>query len=104
MIFNLLKNLPKELSVFIISLIIAALFFAISYSWWQTAYNTKVMAQDNLSEAKQRYYSAIDQKKLLTLFEEKYKQLITSGIVGDEDRLNWIDALEKITSHNKIPY
>jgi len=98
------KNLQKELATFLISIAVATILFVVSNSWWQTSYNNKVMAEDNLTEAKERYYSAINQKQILKEFEKKYKQLISSGIVGDEDRLNWVDTIEKITANNKIPY
>ena len=104
MTLTFFKNLQKELATFLISVVVATILFVVSNSWWQTSYNNKVMAEDNLTEAKERYYSAINQKQLLKQFEEKYKQLISSGIVGDEDRLNWVDTIEKITANNKIPY
>jgi len=101
---ELLKNLQKEIAIFLISIVVATILFIVSNSWWQTSYNNKVMAVDNLAEAKERYYSAINQKQLLKQFEKQYKKLISSGIVGNEDRLNWVDTIEKITINNKIPY
>jgi len=98
------KNLQKEIAIFLISIVVATILFVVSNSWWHTSYNNKVMASDNLAEAKERYYSAINQKQLLKKFEAQYKKLISSGIVGDEDRLNWVDTIEKITANNKIPY
>jgi len=104
MIFTILKNLQKELSIFLISIVIATILIIVSNSWWQTASNDRNMAQADLNEAKERYYTAINRKLLLKEFEKKYKALISSGIVGDEHRLNWVDAIEKITELNKIPY
>lgn len=102
--FDFIKNLQKEITVFLISIVIATILIIFSNSWWQTSYDNKVIANNNLTEAKQRYYSAINQKQLLKKFEEQYKKLISSGIVGDEDRLNWVDTIEKITANNRIPY
>lgn len=104
MITSFLKNLQKELATFLISIAVATLLIVVSHSWWQTSYNNKFNAEADLNEAKQRYYTAINQKLLLKEFEEKYEQLISSGIVGDEQRLNWVDTIEKITILNKIPY
>ncbi|MCW9047270.1 MAG: hypothetical protein OQK46_04255 [Gammaproteobacteria bacterium] len=104
MMMSHLKNLQKELAFFMISIALATLFFVISQSWWQTSYNNKNNAVADLNEAKQRYYTAISQKQLLEKFEEKYKQLQSDGIVGDEQRLNWVDTIENITTLNKIPY
>jgi len=104
MILDFFKNLQKELATFLISIAVATLLIVVSHSWWQTSYNIAINAQADLNEAKERYYTAINQKQLLKKFEEKYKQLISSGIVGDEHRLNWVDTIEKITDLNKIPY
>lgn len=104
MILDFFKNLQKELATFLISIAVATLLIVVSHSWWQTSYSHKINAEADLNQAKERYYTAINQKQLLKQFEEKYKQLISSGIVGDEQRLNWVDTIEKITTLNKIPY
>ena len=104
MTLDFFKNLHKEVATFLICVAIATIFFVVSQSWWQTSYDNKINAEADLNEAKERYYTAINQKQLLKEFEEKYEQLISTGIVGDEQRLNWVDTIEKITTLNKIPY
>ena len=104
MILGILKNLQKELSTFFICIAIASVMIVVSNSWWQTSYNNKQLAEADLNEARERYFTAINQKKILKLFEDKYIHLQKSGIVGDENRLNWVDTIEKITAENKIPY
>jgi len=104
MILSILKNLQKELSTFLICIAIASVMIVVSNSLWQTSLNDKQLAEADLNEARERYFTAINQKKLLKLFEDKYIHLQKMGIVGDENRLNWVDNIEKITSENKIPY
>jgi len=104
MILSILKNLQKELATFLICIAIATVMIVISNSWWQTSLNDKQLAEADLNEARERYFTAINQKKLLKLFEDKYIHLQKMGIVGDEKRLNWVDSIEKITAENKIPY
>ena len=104
MMLDILKNLQKELSVFLISIALAIIVIVISQTWWQTSYDDKSQAEMNLNIAKERYYTAINQKKLLEKFEESYNKLKATGIVGEEQRLNWVDTIEKITADNKIPY
>jgi hypothetical protein len=100
----ILKNLQKELTLFLVSIAIATLIIVISQSWWQSARNDRDMAANDLLEAKQRYYTALDQKKLLEEFENKFLQLEELGVIGNEQRLSWVDAIETITADNKIPY
>lgn len=104
MIFSILKNLQKELSVFLITIAIATAIYLISQSLWQTSVEKKQTAQQTLSQSKYRYYTALDRKRLLKEFEDKYIKLENTGIVGDEQRLNWVDVIEKTTTDNKIPY
>jgi len=104
MIIDSFKNLQNEIATFLISIVAATILIVVSHSWWQTSYNNKINAEADLNQAKERYYTAINQKQMLKQFEEKYNQLISSGIVGDEQRLNWVDTIEKITTLNKIPY
>ncbi|RDH82643.1 MAG: hypothetical protein DIZ80_10200 [endosymbiont of Galathealinum brachiosum] len=104
MMLDILKNLQKEISTFLITIALATILIVISQSWWQTSYDDKSLAQMDLNAAKDRYYTAINQKKLLEKFEESYNKLKTTGIVGEEERLNWVDTIENITANNKIPY
>jgi len=104
MILDMLKSLHKEFATLIISFVLAILIIFVSNSWWQTAYDEKSLAEVNLRTAKDRYYTGINQKKLLAQFEDRYQHLEHSGIVGNENRLNWVDTLEKVTTRHKIPY
>jgi len=100
----MLKDLQKELSVFLIALAVAIIMVVVSNLYWQTISEEKQMAEDQLLEAKEKYRTAQDRKRMLKEFGDKYKMLASSGIVGDEQRINWIDELEKTTRQEKIPY
>jgi len=104
MILSILKNLQKELSIFLIIIAVSTAIIVISQSWWQSAIEDKQNATNMLDLAKHKYYTALDRKRLLKEFEDKYNQLKSVGIVGDEQRLNWVDVMEKITTEFKIPY
>lgn len=99
-----LLHLQKELSTFLISIFIASILIVVSNTWLKTAYNNRSDAKAELNVAKNRYYTALQKKHLIKLFATQYNQLKASGIVGHENRLNWVNAIEKITSSNKIPY
>ena len=104
MIISIFNKSHKELSNLLISIAISTIMIIVSNSWWQTTNDEKITAYNKLLHAKDRYYTALKQKELLKKFEAKFKHLKESGIVGDEDRLNWVDTIEKITSKYKIPY
>ncbi len=101
---SMLKNLQKEIAFFLVTLVISSTIIIVSIMYRESAIEEKQIAANELSEAKEKYYLAIDRKKLLIEFENKYKKLEKTGIVGDERRLSWIDTIEKTTQLKKIPY
>lgn len=104
MIVNILNNLQKELAVFVISIAVTSVIIIFSQTWWQTSYDSMRDAKNDLNDARQRYYTALNQKRLLKKFENKFGALQKSGIVGRENRLNWVDVIENLTVDFKIPY
>jgi len=104
MIIRILKNLQKEIVILLICIAISSIVIIFSYSLRQSSYEEKQLATSELQQARDQYYTAINQKLLLDKFEVDYIELKSINIVGNEDRLNWVDNLESIAKHNKIPY
>jgi len=104
MILHILKNLQKEIVILLICIFIASIVVLFTYSLRQSAYEEKQLAESELKQARQQYYTAINQKLLLDKFESDYIKLQKAGIIDNEDRLNWVDNLESIAKQNKIPY
>lgn len=96
--------MQKELTIFLLSIIIATSIIVLSHSILQTSIENKTSQNTALINVKQRYYTAIERRRLLEEFESRYIALQKSGIATTEDRLNWVDAITNITNHNKIPY
>jgi len=101
---NTLKTLQKEFSVLLLCIAISVIFIIFTHSLSQSAYEEKQMAVSNLKHARDNYYTAINQKLLLDQFESDFKQLQKEGVFGEENRLNWVDSIEKITKQHAIPY
>lgn len=104
MILEIIKNLQKEMGVFLIAIVIAVIIIGGSAVYWQAIQEENQAAKLSLQQSKEKYRTALNQKKLLEMFGRQYKQLENNGIVGDERRINWVDELEKITRDKKIPY
>ena len=104
MIIDILKNIPKPLSTLLIVFAFSTILIVVSQSIWQSSADNKRDAQNDLDSAKQRYYTALDRKKLLEEYSSKYEQLAYTGVVGDEHRLNWVDIIERTTKNFQIPY
>ncbi|VAW73450.1 hypothetical protein MNBD_GAMMA10-1495 [hydrothermal vent metagenome] len=104
MILNILKNIKKEIVLFLLAILISTSALVISQTIWKTAQETQRSAQSDLKYARERYHTALDRQRLLLMFEKKYNTLIKIGIVGEENRLNWVNIIETATARFKIPY
>ncbi len=104
MILNILLKSQKEIVLFLLVLLISVIVVVVSQAVWSSSKETLQSAQSDLDYARERYYEAIDRKRLLALYEKKYQELINNGIVGNENRLNWVDVIESATVRFKIPY
>jgi hypothetical protein len=98
------KNLQKEIGLFLVAFVVSSTIIIISVMYKESATVDKQMATDGLEQAKEQYHLAIDRKQILKEFENKYKKLEKTGVVGDEYRLSWIDTIEQTVKKSKIPY
>jgi len=101
---DFIKNLNKELGIFLISIAIASVIILFSYGWFQSSLENRNNAHSTLKQATSRYYTAINRKQILEEYEGKYNKLLARGVAGEENRLHWIDVIENATSKHKIPY
>lgn len=54
---------------------------------------TLIRQQTQLREAQTRMQRSGDEKAIIVQYVDKYRQLETAGFIGEEQRINWIDAL-----------
>lgn len=101
---NLLKPLQKQLLIFIVCLLLASVVIFLSYTTLQTARENRTAQQQTLDAAKDRYYLAVERKAILDNFTERYVELPQKNIVGEENRLSWVDAIETIAEQLQLPY
>jgi len=60
-------------------------------------------SQQHLSNMRVKYDDAVRRLKLVKEYNAKYNLLAKSGFIGDENRLDWVETLRKITEHKKVP-
>jgi len=104
MISNFVNAMKKELTVFLLSIVIATSILVISHSILQESINNKNTQHTTLINTKQRYYTAIERRELLDKFEPRFIELQNSGIASTENRLNWVDTISDIATDEKIPH
>jgi hypothetical protein len=59
-------------------------------------------AQGQLDEARKRVQQSGEERDMITRYVGPYTALVERGIVGEEQRLNWVDALRAANSQTKL--
>lgn len=100
----MLNNLKNEIIIFSICIVTSISIIMISNNHWEKLFFQKEDALTTLNSSKDLYYSALNEEKLLSIFESKYKKLETQNIIENESRLDWVESLDSISTKYKIPY
>lgn len=82
---------PLLVLTIIAALVTAVVVIAQRYSQQQAAALEK--QQRLLHAAEQRYLTSGSERALITTYLPQYQQLMASGFVGEERRIEWVDAL-----------
>lgn len=104
MMISIIKNLKKEIITLLLCITIPSLFLISAYHWKRTSYENKNIVSSELKQLRHKYYTALNQKLLLDKYENQYEAFISLGVIGDENRLNWVDVLGNLTKKDKVPY
>lgn len=97
-------NMKTQIIIFSFAFITACVVVIIGFS----AKDASIMDRDNalikLKQATNRYYTALEREQMLYKYEDKFNKLKESNIIGDEDRLHWVDIVESVSNEHNIPY
>lgn len=89
-----LKYLPLALSI---------LFLVISIMFTQNTVHKQRTIEQNLRAIKNRLSNAELQMAVYEQHYPEYKDMIRKGLVGDSQRLNWLETLQAIGNEYNIP-
>ena len=65
----------------------------------ETALQTQ---QNMLNQARQKFQSSVLEKETIMQYLPVYNDLLANGFVGEERRIEWIEALRNIHTHYKV--
>ncbi len=90
-----LQALRRPLLLLVVALACAG--GAVYYTYLLHQQSQKTLAQQTrqLREAQSRMQQSGDEKIIIEKYVDRYRQLQQSGFIGDEQRINWLDALRK---------
>lgn len=97
------KDLPRTRGLLIISvltLVLGAIIAYVSNGVLIEAHQSKITADREWSEAHRKLERTKSEKEDLQGYYHQYQNLVEQNVIGQERRLDWIEAIEKI--RNKL--
>ena len=88
-----LKALRNPLIVLLAVLLAGAAAIYLSDQMTVTAHHQLQQQQNQLKEARTRLQKSGEERDIIVRFLEGFRQLERTGFVGEEQRINWLDAL-----------
>lgn len=99
-IFLLFK---KEIIVLSIAIIFSALIVSTSLYFFDEKEAENNISWQQLQKARKKYHDAMEKRKLLQQYEPEYKRLQQKSLVGDENRLAWLNRIDFIVQRYGLP-
>ena len=100
-----LKDLPAlGRPLLVLCIVLAACAGAIVYSGHavKQAKTELSAAQGQLKEAHERVQRSGEERDMIQKYKDTYLQLVQQGLVGDEQRLSWLDALRIANAQSQL--
>jgi len=73
-------------------------------TWWlHDALDTRLQAQQSRDAAYNRFAHVESEKQDIRVFQPKFITLRRKGLVGEENRLDWVDQIRQIQEQRKLP-
>lgn len=97
-----ITDLKWGISSLLISLGIAASLITYSASYQDSALKNRQAAQQQLTEARNHLANAQSDLENMATYQLEYKALEARKVIGNEQRLDWIEGLEKLRAQGHV--
>lgn len=97
-----IEALRTPLIVLVVTIIAALALVVVSGGFLDNAERTLTQRESQLREARLRIQNAGEEKEMIGRYLGRYQQLAQAGFVGDEQRINWLDALRLANEETRI--
>ena len=84
------------------ALLIAGLLISFADQYRKKNETALVTQQNLLNQARQKYQSSGLEKEMIRQYLPAYNDLLASGFIGEERRIEWIEALRQIHNQHKL--
>ncbi|TNC96995.1 MAG: hypothetical protein FD121_967 [Gallionellaceae bacterium] len=91
-----------SLGAFVLSMVVAAGLSTFSEDYRHGALQAKQSAQEQLNKARENFATAQNDFENMATYKLEYEALETQKVIGNEQRLDWIEGLEKIRKQGAV--
>jgi len=96
-------HIKWSLLTFLLVLGMGSLIIVASENFVAQAQRDQRNAQRQLSDARSRLATAKEDRENMRTYTLEYNALLQRNVIGDDQRLDWIEGLEKIHKQNRVP-
>ena len=98
-----LPHIKWSLTVFLITLAVSVTTIVLSDNFFTNAQRNYQAAQRQLSDARSRLADVQDDRANMSTYAKEYAALLDRKIIGEDQRLDWMEGLENIRRQNLVP-
>jgi hypothetical protein len=95
-------HIKWSLLIFLSMLCAGGAAIVVSENFVAHAQNEQQAAQRQLSAVRSKLASAIEDRENMKAYALEYGELLKRNIIGDDQRLDWIEGLEKIRKQHRV--
>ena len=97
-----LQNLKLSLGTFVLSLALGGGLIYLSNQYLAHSLKEREAAQKQLTEARTQLDAAQNDQGNMSVYALKYNALLTQKVIGTEQRLDWMEGLEKLRQQGSV--
>lgn len=91
-----------QVIIFLVTVALAVAAVSTSRWYWHQARQYEAWAQQKRNSARDRLFNAETEKREIRLYQPQYAALRERGLIGQENRLDWVDAIRQIQEQRKL--
>lgn len=95
--------IKQPLILFVIVLVISVIIVVISDSYLNSAYDGRQSEKRAMRIWKNKIDGSRDSNRIIGEYESRYLKLVKNNIVGEEDRLDWLENIQSIANLRGMP-
>lgn len=97
-----LSNLKWSLGAFALSLALGGILVFLSDGYLARSLKERQFAQRQLADAHAQLAAAQSDQENMSTYAKEYNSLVSQGIIGDEQRLDWLEGLEQLRQQGSV--